>query len=167
LPNAKSPNCATRSSQLPRSSVIIKEAAAVLDRLDEENFWITLNHQRLEFLRTEIKPLFRTVSEADFKAMRFERDILEYSLARLSEEKEKAETLKDGIVEQISELPLSVNFVKAEEELIRAAQPITTGPKRIAMRWKTPLTNLRPPRPVDEIPRAGPRPRPAVPRPER
>lgn len=109
-------------SQLPRSSVIIKEAAAALDRLDEENFWITLNHQRLEFLRSEIKPLFRTVSEADFKAMRFERDILEYSLARLSEEKEKAETLKDGIVEQIGELPLSISFVKAEEELIRAAQ---------------------------------------------
>ncbi len=109
-------------SQLPQSSVIIKEAAGALARLEEENFWITLNHQRLEFLRAEIKPLFRTVSEADFKAMRFERDLLEYSLARLGEEKEKAETLKEGIVEQISELPLSVNFVKAEEDLIRTAQ---------------------------------------------
>jgi len=109
-------------SQLPQSSVVIKEAAAALSRLEEENFWITLNHQRLEFLRNEIKPLFRTVSEADFKAMRFERDLLEYSLAKLSEEKEKAETLKDGIAEQISELPLSVNFVKAEADLIRAAQ---------------------------------------------
>jgi type I restriction enzyme R subunit len=109
-------------SQLPHSSVIIKEAAAALARLEEENFWITLNHQRLEFLRSEIKPLFRTVSEADFKAMRFERDLLEFSLARISEEKEKAETLKEGIVEQISELPLSVSFVKAEESLIRAAQ---------------------------------------------
>lgn len=108
--------------QLPESSVIIREAAATLARIEEENFWITLNHQRLEFLRSEIKPLFRTVSEADFKAMRFERDLLEYSLARLGEEKEKAETLKEGIVEQISELPLSVNFVKAEEALIRAAQ---------------------------------------------
>jgi len=107
---------------LPQSSVVIKEAATALSRLDEENFWITLNHQRLEFLRSEIKPLFRTVSEADFKAMRFERDLLEYSLARLSEEKEKAEILKEGIVEQISELPLSVSFVKAEEELIRVAQ---------------------------------------------
>lgn len=109
-------------SQLPQSSVIIKEAAAALARIEEENFWITLNHQRMEFLRSEIKPLFRTVSEADFKAMRFERDLLEYSLARLSEEKEKGETLKEGIVEQISELPLSVSFVKAEESLIRAAQ---------------------------------------------
>ena len=109
-------------SQLPQSSVIIKEAASQLSRLDKENFWISLNHQRLEFLRSVIKPLFRTVSEADFKAMRFERDLLEYSLARLSEEKEKAETLKEGIIEQISELPLSVSFVKAEEALIRAAQ---------------------------------------------
>jgi type I restriction enzyme R subunit len=60
-------------SQLPQSSVIIKEAAAALAQIDEENFWISLNHQRLEFLRSEIKPL-------------------------------------------------SINFVKAEEALIRAAQ---------------------------------------------
>jgi type I restriction enzyme R subunit len=76
----------------------------------------------LEFLRAEIKPLFRTVSEADFKAMRFERDLLEYSLALLKEEKEQAETLKEGIIEQISELPLAVGFVKQEVALIRAAQ---------------------------------------------
>jgi len=109
-------------SQLPQSSVVIKEATAALARIDEENFWITLNHQRLEFLRSDIKPLFRTISEADFKAMRFERDLLEYSLARLSEEMAMAETLKESIVEQISELPLAISFVKAEEALIRAAQ---------------------------------------------
>lgn len=107
---------------LPKTSVIIKEAAAALSRLEEENFWISLTHQKLEFLRTEIKPLFRTVSEADFKAMRFERDLLEYSLALLNEEKEQAATIQEGIVEQISELPLSVSFVKQEETLIRTAQ---------------------------------------------
>ncbi|MDP2031221.1 MAG: DEAD/DEAH box helicase family protein [Thiobacillus sp.] len=107
---------------LPKESVVIKEAATALARLEEENFWISLTHQKLEFLRAEIKPLFRTVSEADFKAMRFERDLLEYSLALLNEDKEQAETIKEGIVEQISELPLSVGFVKQEEALIRAAQ---------------------------------------------
>lgn len=107
---------------LPKESVVIKEAAAALARLQDENFWISLSHERLEFLRAEIKPLFRTVSEADFKAMRFERDLLEYSLAVLSDEKALASTLRDGIVEQISELPLSVSFVKQEETLIRAAQ---------------------------------------------
>jgi type I restriction enzyme R subunit len=107
---------------LPKESVVIKEAVAALARLEEENFWISLTHPKLEFLRAEIKPLFRTVSEADFKAMRFERDLLEYSLAVLNEDKEQAETIKAGIVEQISELPLSVSFVKQEEALIRAAQ---------------------------------------------
>lgn len=107
---------------LPKESVVIKEAATALARLEEENFWISLTHPKLEFLRAEIKPLFRTVSEADFKAMRFERDLLEYSLALLNEDKEQADTLKEGIVEQISELPLSVSFVKQEETLIRAAQ---------------------------------------------
>lgn len=107
---------------LPKESVVIKEAAAALARLNDDNFWLSISHERLEFLRTEVKPLFRTVSEADFKAMRFERDLLEYSLAVLSEEKEQAETIKEGLVEQISELPLSVSFVKQEEALIRAAQ---------------------------------------------
>ncbi|OGB33548.1 MAG: restriction endonuclease subunit R [Burkholderiales bacterium RIFCSPLOWO2_12_FULL_61_40] len=107
---------------LPKESVVIKEAATALVRLEEENFWISLTHPKIEFLRAEIKPLFRTVSEADFKAMCFERDLLEYSLALLNEDKEQADTLKEGIVEQISELPLSVSFVKQEETLIRAAQ---------------------------------------------
>jgi len=108
--------------ELPQNSVVIKEAATALNRLAEENFWINLHHQKLEFLRTEIKPLFRTLSEVDFKAMRFERDVLEYSLARLRDEKRRAETLKAGIVEEIGELPLSVSFVQAEESLIRASQ---------------------------------------------
>lgn len=109
-------------AELPQNSVVIIEAAAPLSQLKEENFWITLSHQRLEFLRNEIKPLFRTVSETDFKSMRFERDLLAYSLAKLSEEKKETETHKKGIIEQIIELPLSIKFVKIEEVLIRAAQ---------------------------------------------
>jgi type I restriction enzyme R subunit len=107
---------------LPEESVVIREAASALARLDEENFWISLTPQKMAFLRTEIKPLFRTVSETDFKAMRFERDLLEYSLAVLNEQKEQASSLKEGIIEQIRELPLSVPFVKQQEALIRAAQ---------------------------------------------
>lgn len=109
-------------SSLPAGSVVIKEAAAQLAQAANDDFWEELSHQRLEFLRTEIKPLFRTVSDADFKAMRFERDLLDYSLAQLSGETELAETLKEAIVEQIFELPLSVNFVQAEAALIRQAR---------------------------------------------
>jgi len=106
----------------PSGSVAIMEAAAALALVAEDGYWSDLDHAKLEFLRAEIKPLFRTVSEADFKAMRFERDLLEYSLAKLSSEIEKAETLQASLVEQIAELPLSVGFVQAEEPLIRRAQ---------------------------------------------
>ncbi len=107
---------------LPSGSVAIMEAAAALGLVADDGYWSDLDHAKLEFLRAEIKPLFRTVSEADFKAMRFERDLLAYSLAKLSSEIEKAETLKESLVEQIAELPLSVGFVQAEEPLIRRAQ---------------------------------------------
>lgn len=108
--------------QLPNCSVIIKEASALLGKLADQDFWMKLDHQKLEFLRINIKPLFRTLSNTDFKEMRFERDLLEYSLAILSSENEKAAILKAGIVEQVSELPLTVPFVKLEEALVRNAQ---------------------------------------------
>lgn len=107
---------------LPPTSVVIKEAASSLAKLSDENFWISLTHQEIEFLRNDIKPLFRNFSGADFKAMRFERDVLEYSLAVLKEDNARSEALREGIVEQVSELPLSVGFVKQQETLIRAVQ---------------------------------------------
>jgi len=109
-------------AELPHTSVVIKDAASVLYRLEEETFWLSLSPQKIEYLRNEVKPLFRTVSDADFKAMRFERDILETSLAKLRDQQERYDTLNDAIVEQISQLPLNVGFVKQQEELIRAAQ---------------------------------------------
>lgn len=112
---------------LPQNSVVISEAASVLAKIEDENFWLNLNHDKLEFLRAEIKPLFRTLSGVDFKAMRFERDLLEFSLASLNGKADKteaikAQTLKDGVITQISELPPTVNFVLKHKELIRQAQ---------------------------------------------
>lgn len=107
---------------LPNNSIVILDAKHELQRLDDENFWNLLTHDKLEFLKTVVKPLFRTVSDADFKAMRFEKDILEVSLAFLNEEKEKFEALKDSIVEEIGELPTSINIVAKESDIIRQSQ---------------------------------------------
>ena len=108
--------------ELPQNSVLIQESAADLQKIEDDNFWTRLTHEKIEFLRNTIKPLFRTVSQTDFKAMRFRKDLLEASLAKLSEENEKFETLKDNIAELIGELPLSVNVVAREESVIRQAQ---------------------------------------------
>lgn len=114
--------------QLPQESVVIIEAASTLKPLADDNYWNTLTPQKLEYLRTEIKPLFRTLSGVDFKAMRFTKDVLETSMALLgkeagdSEDKERFEALQIALIEQISELPLSVPMVKRQDNLIKAAQ---------------------------------------------
>lgn len=107
---------------LPAESVVVKEAASALARLHEDGFWTELSHGRIEFLRNEIKPLFRTVSGVDYKAMRFERDVLEFTLARLDRDQDRADILRQGIAEQVSELPLSVAIVRQEEDMIRQVQ---------------------------------------------
>jgi len=103
-------------------SVVIMEVKFELQRLDDENFWVNLTQDKIEFLKGVVKPLFRTVAGIDFKAMRFEKDIVEVSLSHLADEKDKFETLKESIIEIIGELPLSVNIVAKEKELIRQAQ---------------------------------------------
>jgi len=108
--------------ELPQNSAVIMDAQIDLETLEDDNFWNRLTHEKIEFLRTSIKPLFRTISLVDFKAMRFEKDVLETSLAHLSEEKERFAVLKDALIEQIGELPLSVNIVAREEALIKEAQ---------------------------------------------
>lgn len=107
---------------LPKNSVVIMEAKHELQRLEDENFWNNLTADKMEFLQAVVKPLLRTVSDVDFKAMRFEKDIVEVSLAHLAGETEKFETLKESIIEEIGELPLSINIVAREQELIRQAQ---------------------------------------------
>ncbi|MFA6913222.1 MAG: DEAD/DEAH box helicase family protein, partial [Proteiniphilum sp.] len=107
---------------LPENSVVIMEARNELQRLEDENFWNNLTFDKMEFLEAVVKPLLRTVSDVDFKAMRFEKDIVEVSLAHLAGETEKFETLKESIIEEIGELPLSINIVAREQELIRQSQ---------------------------------------------
>ena len=107
---------------LPQNSIVILDAKNEIQRLEDENFWNHLSSDKLEFLRSVVKPLFRTISDTDFKAMRFEKDIVEVSLAHLANEPEKFETIKDSLIEEISELPLSINTVVKEEQLIRQSQ---------------------------------------------
>ncbi|HRZ41370.1 MAG TPA: DEAD/DEAH box helicase family protein [Bacteroidales bacterium] len=107
---------------LPQHSVVIMEARNELQRLEDENFWNNLTSDKMRFLESVVKPLLRTVSDVDFKAMRFEKDIVEVSLAHLAAEPEKFEALKESIMEEIGELPLSINIVAREQELIRKSQ---------------------------------------------
>ncbi len=117
--------------QLPENSVVIKEAAAVLKPVQDDDYWQTLTPSKIDHLRSDIKPLFRTLSQVDFKAMRFSKNALETSLALLgkeaddAEDKQRFDVLREALIEQISELPLNVPMVKRQEDLIRSAQTTT------------------------------------------
>lgn len=112
----------TQFAALPAKSVTIMESRADLSRCEADSFWQPLTADGLAFLRHAVQPLFRVVSQADFKAMRFEKDVLEASLAKLKGEKEKYATLAENLIAQISELPLSVNVVAQEAGLIQKSQ---------------------------------------------
>lgn len=106
-------------AELPQKSVVIQDAKPDLSKVESDVFWNHLTYEKIEFLKQTIKPLFRTVSQTDFKAMRFQKDVLEISLAHLSEETEKFDTLKENIITIVSELPLSINIVAKHTSYIK------------------------------------------------
>ena len=62
----------------------------------------------------------RAKAGAHLKAMRFEKDVVDLSAAVLAENKEAFEGIRESILEQVSELPLTVNVVAKEHDLIEA-----------------------------------------------
>ncbi len=56
--------------------------------------------------------------------MRFEKDVLAYSTYLLQNDKEKLEKQRDKLISQISELPLSINIVVTQKELIIKAKEV-------------------------------------------
>ncbi|MGH1388353.1 DEAD/DEAH box helicase family protein [Kordia sp.] len=105
--------------ELPKKSVVIQDVKADIAIVESDAFWKNLNHKSIDFLRQAIKPLFRTVSQADFKAMRFQKDVLEISISHLAEETERFDVLKENIITIVSELPLTINSVAKYKSYIQ------------------------------------------------
>lgn len=105
--------------ELPAKSVVIQDSKTDLEKIEKEHFWFHLTNEKIEFLRQVIKPLFRTLSQADFKGMRFQKDVLEISLVHMLGEIKKFDTLKENIITIVSELPLSVNIVAKHTTFIK------------------------------------------------
>jgi type I restriction enzyme R subunit len=109
-------------ADLPLQSIVIRDAIALVEQVIEDSFFNELTSDKLDFLQQQIRPLFRTISGVDFKAMRFEKDIVEISIALWQNDAKKFNALKNAIIEEISELPLSVNTVAKHKDLILQAQ---------------------------------------------
>ena len=107
---------------LPKNSVVILDNQQAIEQVSDDNFWINVTDERFEYLRMHISPLMRALSDADFKAMRFELDGIEAQTAKLVGDEDRYDTLKETIIEKVSELPLTVNVVEREKEWIEKVQ---------------------------------------------
>ena len=103
---------------LPKNNVIVAEQGANLAEVEREEFWEKLDAREIGFLRSTIAPLLRARTGLDVKSVRFETDVVELGTALLTGNKAAFEAIRESLVEQISELPLSVNIVAREKSLI-------------------------------------------------
>jgi len=109
-------------AKLPENNVVILDSRNILDKVDD-TFWQKLTKDKKDFLIKDIAPLMRTRTGEDYKAMGFEIRVIKYSIAKLSEDEKidkKMQALEDVLVEMVSDLPLTVNVVAKQAELIEA-----------------------------------------------
>ncbi len=105
---------------LPANNIVVLENQVELARVLGEVWWQRIGAAELAYLRRTIAPVMRAKSEADFKALRFETDVVDFGTAVLVGNRDAMDALRESIVEQVAELPLGVNLVARQEELIRA-----------------------------------------------
>ncbi len=108
-------------ANLPENNVVILDAKTTLEKLTDQ-FWSRLDGDRMIFLEKAIAPLMRTRTGEDYKAMSFEIKVIQFSIEKLKNDAEdkKLNTLKEVIIEMVSDLPLTVNVVAREKDLIDA-----------------------------------------------
>lgn len=105
---------------LPANNVIVLEHARALSSVRDDPFWVSLNADAIAHLRRTIAPILRARSGLDTTALRFEIDVVDYGTARRLENADAMTAVRDSVIEQVSELPLGVNLVAAERDLITA-----------------------------------------------
>ena len=105
-------------SDLPQNNVIVSDASAHLSVVQPDTFWDHLGGADVGYLRSTIAPILRARSGIDPKAMRFETEIVELSTALLADNRETVEAIRESLLAQVGELPLTVNIVRKEEALI-------------------------------------------------
>lgn len=112
----------TLIDKLPLNSIVIRDAIKIVEQIQNPTYFDSLSEKDIPFLSEQVKPLFRTISRVDFKAMRFEKDVIEIAIAYWKEDKEKFKILKLAIIEEIADLPLTVNTVAVHKDLILQSQ---------------------------------------------
>lgn len=104
---------------LPMESVAIKDKSKEIQQVLEDSFWNELAQNEIDYLRKHLLPLMSSRFAEDFDALRFDIDVLEIQIALINEDSEVLEKAQENIVKKVSELPLTLNQVRAKEQAIK------------------------------------------------
>jgi len=121
-------------ADLPKSNVVVLDAAPALAEAGKDAFWNALSPREIGFLRQTVAPVLRARSAADSKGMRFEAEMVEGSTALLRGEVEKLEAIQESLVAQVAELPLTLGVVAREKDFIEEV---------LGSRWWVELTRAK------------------------
>jgi type I restriction enzyme R subunit len=103
---------------LPDGNVVVMDEKSLVDQVRSESFWPKIDSKKVSLLEESVAPLMRTISGVDFMAMRFEKDLVETSIALLEGNTDALQAMEEVVTAQISELPLTINAVAKEKDLI-------------------------------------------------
>ncbi len=103
---------------LPKESVTVKDGAAAVDQVSQDNFWKGFSAKTLEYLEKNILKLMRSRQGEDYEALLFDIDVIELQYALIVNDDDVQKELVEKITEKVSELPLSLSQVEAKEEII-------------------------------------------------
>jgi type I restriction enzyme R subunit len=111
----------TDLAALPQRNIRVEQASTALSHVQDAPFWSRMDRDNIAFLRTTITPILQVRTGSDLKSLRFEIDVVEYSTACLGGEDNRVEAIQESIRLELDELPMSVNIVNRERDLIKAA----------------------------------------------
>jgi type I restriction enzyme R subunit len=102
-------------SRLPRESISVKERKDVLKRAESPEFW---SHVDTEYLYDHIAPLMRFLEDINYDEYAFILKCEQLELAFLQQNDRRVLELKGAIKEALQLLPMTLQVVKRQEQMI-------------------------------------------------
>lgn len=101
---------------LPQESITIKENRRKIQHIFEENFWDNVAENPVDYIDTQIAPLFRYQSNVDVDEISFQLKTQQLGLAILQNDQKAFKRLEKSIANDIFDLPETLKAVKEKLE---------------------------------------------------
>ena len=106
---------------------LVDEHTAIADEhsistVNEDKFWDNLDENGLSFIEDAIAPLFSQRAVENPEEMKFRTDIMELKAALSSKNQDLVDSLKECIIAQVLDLPVTESEVLRERDLVDSVQ---------------------------------------------